>query len=251
MTVPAHQALVLPIKLRWPDRTDATAMCIAAAAPDLGYPILRGQSHSLIGVVVFAIPFTLLACWLLRRHAALVIFGNLPDAGPFRIHSYRVLTQRHPGTRITLMSAAIGAISHVFLDAFTHEDRWGARWLGLDRVLITVPIRGDMTGARVLQYVGHTVGSLIAVALFFHIGRRRLLERWYGADAVAGARTFTISPGERRVFWSVLAGITAVLTPVLIVTGGTPAFSAILATTIGVLVAGSIRWRPAQARAAA
>ena len=51
LTFPAHQALVLPIKLRWPDRTDATALCVGAAAPDLLYavPGIGAQGHSLLG----------------------------------------------------------------------------------------------------------------------------------------------------------------------------------------------------------
>lgn len=73
VTFPAHQAVVLPIKLRWPDRTDATAMCVGAAAPDLWYPVagVGGSAHSLAGVVVGAVPLTLLICWALRRRSAL------------------------------------------------------------------------------------------------------------------------------------------------------------------------------------
>lgn len=108
LTFPAHQALVLPIKLRWPDRTDATAMCVGAAAPDLLYPVagIGSSGHTLAGVVLGAVPLTMLICWLLRWRCALGVFANLPDAGPFRIHSYRVITRRRPGVVSTSATAS-------------------------------------------------------------------------------------------------------------------------------------------------
>ena len=110
----------------------------------------------------------------------------------------------------------------------------------MDQVLFTLPLRGDMTGARVLQYFGHTVGSLIAMALFLGIGRRRLLERWYDEDQVREARAFTMSTRARVVFWSVSVGVTVAVTSVVTATGGTITFSILLGLAVGVLVAGSI-----------
>ena len=240
LTFPAHQAVVLPIKLKWPARTDATAMCIGAATPDLGYPIFGLDGHSPVGLLIFAIPFAYLMCRLMRWRVALGLFGNVPDAGPFRFHSYRVLVRRRPSTAMTLVGVSIGAVSHVVVDAFTHGSRWGAQLLGLDQVLFTLPLRGDMTGARVLQYFGHTVGSLIAMALFLGIGRRRLLERWYDEDQVREARAFTMSTRARVVFWSVSVGVTVAVTSVVTATGGTITFSILLGLAVGVLVAGSI-----------
>ena len=240
LTFPAHQAVVLPIKLKWPSRTDATAMCIGAATPDLGYPIFGVDGHSLVGMLVFAIPFAYLMCRLMRWRVALALFANVPDAGPFRFHSYRVLVRRRPSTAMTLVGVSIGVVSHVVLDAFTHGSRWGARLLGMDQVLFTLPIRGDMTGARVLQYFGHTVGSAIAVAMFLYIGRRRLLEQWYDDDQVREARAFTMSTRARVVFWSVSVGITVAVTSVVVATGGTITFSILLGLALGVLVAGSV-----------
>lgn len=240
LTFPAHQAVVLPVKLAWPTRTDATAMCIGAAAPDLGYPLFGVDSHTLAGVVVFAVPFTLVACLVLRWRAALGVFANLPDLGPFRVRSYRVLTERRPGLATTLVCAAFGACSHVLWDAFTHADRWGSTWLGLDTVLFQVPGRGDFTWARVLQYSGHTVGSLVAVLLFLHIGRRRLLDRWYGTDQVAAARTVHLTIRDRLLFWATAGAATAALTAALVAAGGQGQFSVFLGASVGLLGAGCL-----------
>jgi hypothetical protein len=249
LTFPAHQALVLPIKLRWPDRTDATAMCVGAAAPDLLYPVagIGSSGHTLAGVVLGAVPLTMLICWLLRWRCALGVFANLPDAGPFRIHSYRVITRRRPGVVTTLVGASIGALSHVVIDAFTHSGRWGSDLLGLDEVLFTAPIRGAMTGARVLQYLGHGLGSLIAVGLFLYIGRSRRLEQWYGDAAVTSARSFRLSASSRVQFWVVLVGVAVVVAGGLSAAGGSSTFSAIDGVVVGALAAGALPNRGAAA----
>jgi hypothetical protein len=242
LTFPAHQAVVLPIKFRWPQRTDATAMCVGAAAPDLlhSVPGVGSSGHSVGGVLLGAVPITLVICWWLRWRSALGVFANLPDAGPFRVHSYRVITQRRPEFATTLVGAMIGASSHVLIDAFTHGERWGATLLNLDEVLFTLPLRGDMTGARVLQYLGHTLGSLIAVGLFLHIGRARLLEQWYGSTAVAAARTFTPSARSRVLFWGTWFGVALSVVTALVATGGSITFGFINGVVFGALVAGSL-----------
>ncbi len=242
LTFPAHQALVLPIKLRWPDRTDATAMCVGAAAPDLLYPVpsIGIDGHSLVGVLLGAVPLTFVICRLLRWRSALGVFANLPDAGPFRLHSYRVIAHRRPSTSMTLVSALIGAFTHVLIDAFTHGGRWGSDLLGLDEVLFTVPLRGAMTSARVLQYLAHGLGSLIAIGLFLYIGRSRRLEQWYGTAAVASARRFWMPLRSRVQYWVALAGVALVVTAGFFAAGGSTAFCVIDGVVVGALTAGAL-----------
>lgn len=242
LTFPAHQAVVLPVKFRWPDRTDATAMCVGAASPDLinSVPGVGSSGHSVAGVVLGAVPLTLLICWWLRWRAAAGVFAHLPDAGPFRVHSYRVIARRRPGVATTLVGALVGASSHVFIDAFTHAERWGATWLNLDEVLYTLPLRGDMTGAQTLQALGHSVGSLIAVALFLHIGRGRLLEQWYGPEVVAEVRDIRLTAGSRARFWGIWAAVAMAVVAALAATGGSLTFGIINGAVFGALVAGTL-----------
>ncbi|MGB3411261.1 MAG: DUF4184 family protein [Microthrixaceae bacterium] len=242
LTFPAHQAAVLPIKLRWPNRTDATAMCIGAAAPDLlkPAPAIGLYSHSVIGVLVFAVPLTYVICTFLRRRSAQGVFANLPDAGQLRLHSYRVIAQRRPSTSTTLLSALLGGWSHSFIDAFTHEGGWGVDLLGLDVTLFTLPIRGAITGAKVLQYLGHGLGSLIAIGMFYYIGRSRCLEHWYGARAVRSARSFSMPLKARVQFWMVFAGVAAIISAGLIAVGGPAIFCIIDGIVAGALAAGAL-----------
>lgn len=240
VTAPAHQALVLPLKLRWPDRTDGTALCIGAASPDLGYALFGVDSHSPVGVLLFAVPVTLLLTRALRAGAAMGIAAQLPDGGPLRLHSYGVLPQRRPAGQVTFWCALAGAASHVVLDAFTHSGRWGADLLSLDSVLFTLPFPGEMTGARVLQYLGHVLGSLATLAMAVHIGRSRRLEQWYGADAVARARATTVGLGQRALFWTIAAGSAAAALGLATAVGRSPVFSTLLGATLGVAAAGTL-----------
>lgn len=242
LTFPAHQALVLPVKLRWPNRSDGTALCVGAAAPDLLYPVpgVGSNGHGAIGVVLLVVPLTFGICSLLRWRSALGVFGNLPDLGPFRLHSYRVITRRRPTTLTTLVSALIGAVSHVLIDAFTHSGRWGSTLLGLDDTLFAAPIRGEMSGARVIQYLGHTVGSAVAIGLFFYIGRSRRLEQWYGTATVAAVRRFRMPASARVTFWATFGVVAVAVTAALDAAGASLVFCAIDGLVVGALCAGAI-----------
>lgn len=242
VTFPAHQAVVLPLKLWRPARFDATAMCIGAAAPDLGYTVLRVYSHSWLGALVYALPLTLVVCAVLRRGAAAGIAANLPDLGPFRLRSYGVLPFRRPGWLVTLVSASIGVASHIVLDAFTHSHRWGAQWAGLDRV-VTLPVRGDATIAGILQHSGHVLFSATTIVILLVVGHRRLLDRWYGAGAVVSARRRRPTPSQRLVFWVTTVAVTAVVVVAAGSIGRSAVFAGILGGVIGASLAGS--WRAA------
>jgi len=240
VTFPAHQAVVLPLKLWRPSRFDATALCIGAAAPDLGYTVLRTYSHSWLGALAYALPFTLAACAVLRRGAATGIAANLSDVGSLRLRSYGVLPTRRPGRLVTLVSASIGVASHIVVDSFTHAGGWGAQQSGLDRV-VSLPVGGEVTIAGALQHTGHVVLSAGTLMLLVLIGRRRLLERWYGADAVAVARRRRPTANQRLTFWLTAATTTAVVVVAAASIGRSVVFAGILGAVIGTLLAGSLR----------
>ncbi|MCP3934443.1 MAG: DUF4184 family protein [Actinomycetia bacterium] len=242
VTFPAHQGLIAPVKLRWPNAIDATALCIGAAAPDLAFPFgtwLGSQSHTAIGLAVWSIPFTMVAAVVVRWRAASGIFAAMPDLGPLRLKSYRVLGRRRPRMAATLSSAVLGAGSHVLIDGFTHSRRFGAKSLSWDEVLFTIPIRGEFTAARVLQHLGHVVGSVSFVVVLAIIASSGRLERWYGADAVEADRRTRLSARQRRSFWiaTALPALVAVGYVVLARRAGT--FLPISVFTLSLLCAGA------------
>ncbi len=242
--MPAHQALVLPLKLAYPRYFDGTALFIGAAAPDLGYAIEpRGVTfaHTLQGVVVWAVPFTLVLVLLLRRGAAKGVFAHLPDLGPLRIRSYRVLSTMRPSFVVTMYSAVLGAGSHVVLDAFTHKGRWGAELLGTDAILLELPGAGVASLTRTMQYLGHSFGSLIGLGLLLYTGHRRLLEAWYSERAVEIARRVRVSMGQRLVFWSLVILVALLGATVAVLTNRFPLFHMMLGTAVGLVLVGLLR----------
>ena len=209
LTFPAHQVAVLPLKLWRPRWFDGTALVVGAGVPDILY-VLRGaegfESHHLTGIAV-AVPFTVAYSMVLRRYAADGFFGSLPDFGPLKARSYRVLKNGRPSLLVTVWSALIGVLSHVIVDSFTHQGRFGSRSLGLDRVLFDGP-EGAITIAKTLQYLGHTVGSLMGMLLLVLVVSDKHLGDWYGKDAIEESRLAPVREGaQRRAIWMFAASI--------------------------------------------
>ena len=251
LTFPAHQAVVLPLKIWKPRWFDGVALVVGAGSPDLFNPLSSVdtfQSHHLDGVIV-AVAFTIVYSILLRRFAVDGLFGALPNFGPLKAKNYRVLKNGRPRLLVTALSAFIGVASHVLVDSFTHAHRFGANLLGLNDILFELPVLGGMSGARTLQYLGHTVGSLIGVLLFVLVVSRRHLGEWYGEDQIQAARNAPVRPGSRRrLYFIVGLGLAAGMAwgaPDRII----PVFHMGLTLVIALLIAGIVN-RPATPKSA-
>lgn len=243
VTFPAHQGLIAVLKLRWPRQVDGTALCIGAATPDMAHPLgswMAHYSHTYVGLLVWALPFTLVASELTRRWSAAGVFAHLPDCGPLRLRSYRVLGDRRPPRLSTLLSAVVGAGSHVIVDAFSHTGRWGTDLLGLDVVLFALPFFGDISAASLVQFVGHVLGTLAFLFILLRVADKGRLEDWYGAGAVEKARTVVPSASERVGFWAFVIGPTLGALAAAAVLGGSVLFLPITVLTVSLLVAGAI-----------
>lgn len=242
LTFPAHQVPALVAKLVRPRWFDGTTLVVAAAAPDLNAAFApydsAFRSHGIEGLVFFSIPFSIVYSMILRRWCADGLFGALPDLGPLRVHNYRVLGDRPPAFWITALSAVLGAGSHIFIDSFTHTGRWGADFLGLNTFLFDSP-RGEFTTARLLQYLGHTVGTLTGAALFMLIASSGHMQRWYGHEVVAQARARPRHPQAGRIVAAaVLLGQLPALAWMTLVTAQAGIFMMGLCFTVSLLVGG-------------
>jgi hypothetical protein len=176
-------------------------------APDAAY-VLDGSglpvwpfSHEPLGLIGWCLPVTLVGVWISRR-AAPAIAAHLPAAGPLALNDYGAIDAARHRWWITVGSALIGAASHLVLDAV--EQR-----------------------ATAAGYVFHAVGVVGMVAVALHVGRRRLVRRWYGAPRVVRPRP--------AVFWTVAA---AVAVPAAVVTPFLPA--AVLPHTTGARLIGAV-----------
>ncbi len=207
----AHQTIVLPLKRARPRWFDGTALVIGSMAPDFGYPMrgwIQRNSHDFAGMVVWGIPFTIVVTLAIRSWVANTAFAHLPDGGPLRLHSYRALRERWPLWWMTLYSAIIGVGGHILFDSFTHKKSFISQRLGLDQTLFRAPWDSGVSIARTLQYIAHVGGTIGGVLMLITIGRRRLMEQWYGLETIVAARRFKLRRSQRYLFWTItLSGL--------------------------------------------
>lgn len=217
----AHQAPVLPLKLRWPRSFAGTALLLGSLAPDCEY-FLRGQvlttfSHSLWSQPFFCLPLTLLLVLLLRRVIIGPLAAHLPDLGPFHLQDYRSLDGVPAGYwPRAVVSALCGSASHLVLDDFTHATGWSVSNLPLLRQPLLI-LGQTLPAYRALQFGGTAAGALLTLFLLLRLGQRRLLRGAQPAAATPRDRALRPSPRSRRALWGWLAGalVTAAVTTAL------------------------------------
>lgn len=198
----SHAAAVLPGISR--DGTGrgpllASALVAGSFAPDMTYyadtaipgAMEFGQvTHAWWGVFTVDVLITAatVALWLLLREPLVAL---LPTAWQGRVHAWVRGARRAPQRGLRdgawfVVSAVLGAGTHVVWDAFTHHDRWGVR---------LVPVLGRSTGGYpVFQLVQYGSSALaLTVLVWFTVSGLR----------AAGARPAPASvPAlDRRARW--------------------------------------------------
>lgn len=190
-TIPSHQAVVLPLKVRFPRRFDGVALVIGSAAPDTGY-VLAGiaepPTHAWHSLMWFHLPVVVALTWVVRR-AAPTVAAHLPAS----LRDYGVLgTVRHPWA-VTAYSAVLGALTHQLWDAVTHP-----YMLFLSPSSYLPAMHATAFAAlpwwRVVHLLSELVGVVVTVTLLVRIGRRRLLVAWHGPAPTRAARPFVFWP---------------------------------------------------------
>jgi len=134
----SHQAPALYLKVKFSDKIDGTAICLATIIPDINIffdgflPFsLRFFTHSLLGLIVWTMPITLVFTILFSKYfgpwlAALAKFNN-PFMKPlkyFGVDSWNHLKSKKVNKNFFLVgiySAIIGGLTHLLLDLPAHE----------------------------------------------------------------------------------------------------------------------------------
>ena len=227
----SHAAAALPA-LR-PDGTGrgglVPAVLVAGTfSPDMTYfaaSVLSGAmefgtvTHSLPGVFTIdvLIAWALVGLWLLLREPLVALLPRARQAAPATL--LRCGTPREP-LRPALalrwyVAAALGALTHVVWDAFTHHDRWGPRLFpALDRTVAGFPLYWY------LQYGSSAVAALVIAAFCVRALRRTpasdqpvgvpvlsARDRWWALAVIGGC--VTVGALERASRWWAYWGSTA------------------------------------------
>ncbi|MEV5338111.1 DUF4184 family protein [Streptomyces sp. NPDC052676] len=264
----SHAAAVLPAV-----RTDGTgrwrlapAVLVAGSfAPDMTYYAASALpeamefgdvTHSFPGVftVDVAVTWALVGLWLLIREPLVAL---VPRARQGRLAA--LLRCGAPRARVTAglvlrwyASAALGALTHVVWDAFTHLDRWGMR---------VFPVLGrEIAGSPLywyLQYGGSAVAAAV-IAVFVGLALRRApagepsgppsgvpslssRDRWWAVALIGGCAV--VAAVRRAVRWWEYRGAVAKpyeLIPTVCFGGGAGLLLGVLLYAVAVRV-----WRPA------
>jgi hypothetical protein len=202
LTLPTHPVAVVPLKLWRPRWFDGVALVIGTVAPDLafaadGYGVTI-HSHAWHAPLWWALPLAVVGTRLVRW-AAPAIAAHLPAGRPLALRDYGALGLARHHWLVTATSALIGALGHIGWDALTHPTVDGGR------VLLPFLHRQAWPGMpwwELLSIGSNLAGFAAATALMLHIGRARLLRRWYGPAPVADAPRLVL-------FWSVAAVVFA------------------------------------------
>ncbi len=149
LTFPSHALAVLPLKLRWPLRLDGVALVVGS---------------------------TVVIRWGAPRIAA-----HLPRAGGFELPAYGVLGAVGYRWYVTGYSILIGALTHIFWDGFTHDPAGGHGWAVARFHLLLRPSPLGKPWWYLLQQASSVGGAVLAIGVFYYIGRRGLLRCWHGA----------------------------------------------------------------------
>jgi hypothetical protein len=184
-TIFAHQALVLPLKLRWPRHFSGLALCIGSMAPDLEFIGRMSDdwlfSHTLGAQLYFSTPLTLALVWLLTRWGFPVVLPFVRDHASLRLHDLAALeTPRGPRAwAVTAGSAYIGGVSHWALDGITHGGHSGWAVAHLPWLGTPVPwFDGTVPLHDALQVWLTVLLGVAGIAMCARIARHRLLWRW-------------------------------------------------------------------------
>jgi hypothetical protein len=172
---PAHTAIVLPL-LR-SKRFSATGLIIGSMAPDFEYFFKMGvnskYSHTLAGLFYFDVPVAILLAFLFHQVAKVNLIDNLPGflqqrVQPLRNFAFSVYFKAN--VLVFILSALVGASSHIGWDAFTHNDGYFVSELPFIYEGVFIPL----DGARyplwyALQHISTGVGLSILLIYILYL----------------------------------------------------------------------------------
>lgn len=202
----SHPAAVLPLRRFTPEPLDFAALVVGSTTPDIGYYIgnfdLAHFAHTLAGSFLACLPSGVIILLLFYLFCRPISYA-LPS--PHR----QVLLPLCPGfpeglTRwiIILFSLLLGAWTHNFWDAFTHEHGWFVdRIPWLQQPVVHLPST-TVHVYLVLQEASTVIGfAIVALAYWLWLRRQPVSP---SADSE--------SDRWRYIFWGTIVIITLVVT---------------------------------------
>ena len=125
----AHPAIFIPLEKKLNRKFSTTGLIIGSMVPDFEFflKMRTGENigHHWYGVFLFDIPLTIVICYLFHFLLKGMIINNSPDWFYQRFSKWVNFDWNNyvkQNKLIVFSSIVLGIFSHLFLDAFTHED---------------------------------------------------------------------------------------------------------------------------------
>lgn len=175
-----HIAGILPIAAIWRG-VPFSALVIGCVIPDLRLflPIgpHYGITHSFVGVPTACVPMGLVAFVLFQNLVKVPVMSLLPTLVQQRL-AFCALPLRTWAMEFwirVVIGIAMGAVTHVVWDAFTHQGRWGVQWFPV--LDASVEFAGfSLPGFKALQYGSSVVFlPLMTVAFAWWLRQRPVM----------------------------------------------------------------------------
>jgi len=163
----SHPAAVLPIHSRFKKWIPLSALVIGSLVPDAAYYLpmpehFKRNSHTLLGTFYSSLPVGIFVLLIFYWTAPQVVF-LLPS--PHREALQPKI--KVPGSLVEALMAAcgiaIGAVTHVLWDSFTHETGWAVERVPLLRMLL---LGNRIPVYIVLQYLSTVIGLCILLYVY-------------------------------------------------------------------------------------
>jgi hypothetical protein len=165
---PAHAALALPLSRAAP-ALPLAPLVIGTLSPDFEYLLWLSPTgrfaHSLVGLVVFCVPVSLLV-WGMWRAIVHPAFERLLPPGMAAMMSEGARAAPRSVAALAglgALAALLGALSHVAWDAFTHANGWAVAHLPVLRGEASLGWPLGVRWYRVLQHASSVVGMAVVV----------------------------------------------------------------------------------------
>ena len=177
-----HPAIVLPLKKLKPNWFSMTGLIIGSMSPDLEYfsrmEILATHSHLFLGVLYFDLPIALIYCFVFHLFVRNILINHLPDFFKERFAqflNFDWINYLKKHWIIVIVSIIIGAYSHLFWDACTHEWGYFAKLIpALQEVWFTKPI--EVKGYKFLQHFSTFLGAIFIAFWIYKMPKEPILK---------------------------------------------------------------------------
>ena len=201
----SHPAAVIPLRRLSPRPLDFAALVIGSMTPDVGYYIdrfdLANFAHTLPGSFIACLPIGVIMLFIFYLFARPVCYA-LPE--PHRQSLFSLCPDFPTGLTswaINLLALLLGAWTHNFWDAFTHEHGWFVEripWLQQPVLRITST---NVHMFLLLQELSTLAGFVIVVIVYGRWLRRQRPSRSASSE----------SDGWRYFFWAAILGLALVI----------------------------------------